>query len=61
MIYKIRINEILSKLIYIDAQSEEEAIDRVTELYNNEEIVLAGCGGDEYIFRKNEGKLERFV
>ena len=40
MIYKIRINEILSKLIYIDAQSEEEAIDRVTELYNNEKIVL---------------------
>lgn len=29
--------------------------------YHNEEIVLAGCGGDEYIFRKNEGKLERFV
>ena len=24
-------------------------------------IVLDGCGGEEYIFRKNEGKLERFA
>lgn len=29
--------------------------------YKNDEIVLDGCGGDEYIFRKNEGKLERFT
>ncbi len=29
--------------------------------YNNEEIVLDGCGGDEYIFKRNRGKLERFT
>jgi len=29
--------------------------------YKNEEIVLDGCGGDEYVFRKNAGKLERFA
>lgn len=29
--------------------------------YKNEEIVLDGCGGDEYVFRRNDGKLERFI
>ena len=29
--------------------------------YKNEEIVLSGCGGDEYIFRRNDGKMERFA
>ncbi len=29
--------------------------------YKEDEIVLCGCGGDEYIFRKNEYKLERFA
>lgn len=29
--------------------------------YKNEEIVLDGCGGEEYIFRRNDGKLERFA
>ena len=29
--------------------------------YKNEEIVLDGCGGDEYIFRRTGDKLERFA
>ena len=29
--------------------------------YKNEEIVLSGCGGEEYVFRKNDGKMERFA
>ena len=29
--------------------------------YKNEEIVLDGCGKDEYIYRKNTWKLERFA
>ncbi|MBQ8800064.1 MAG: helix-turn-helix transcriptional regulator [Lachnospiraceae bacterium] len=29
--------------------------------YKNEEIVLDGCGGEDYIFRRNEDKLERFA
>lgn len=29
--------------------------------YKNEEIVLDGCGKDEYIYRKNAWKLERFA
>ena len=28
--------------------------------YKNEEIVLSGCGGEVYIFRKNDLKMERF-
>jgi len=28
--------------------------------YKDDEIVLAGCGDDEYIYRKNEGKFERY-
>lgn len=29
--------------------------------YSDEEIVLAGCGGEEYVYRRNEEKYERFV
>lgn len=29
--------------------------------YKNDEIVLDGCGGDEYIYRKNTWKPERFA
>lgn len=29
--------------------------------YKNEEIVLDGCGEEEYIFRRNDWKLERFA
>ena len=29
--------------------------------YKNEEIVLSGCGGEEYVFRKNDMKMERFA
>jgi len=29
--------------------------------YCEDEIVLAGCGNDEYIYRRNEEKFERFV
>ena len=29
--------------------------------YSEAEIVLAGCGGDEYIYRKDEPKLEYFM
>ncbi len=29
--------------------------------YKNEEIVLDGCGGEEYVFRRNDGKMERFA
>lgn len=29
--------------------------------YKNEEIVLEGCGGEEYIFRRNDEKMERFA
>ena len=29
--------------------------------YGEEEIVLAGCGSDEYVFRKDKAKLEYFM
>ncbi len=29
--------------------------------YKNEEIVLDGCGEDEYIFRRNDVKQEQFT
>lgn len=29
--------------------------------YENEKIVLAGCGGEEYIYERNDEKCERFV
>lgn len=29
--------------------------------YSDDEIVLQGCGGDDYIYRRNEKRTERFV
>lgn len=48
-IYKIEIQEPLSRIIEIKASSAEEAIDKVREMYKNEEIVLDGddCVGRE--------------
>ena len=40
MIYKVLITEILSKVIQIDALSEDDAIEQVEKKYLNEEIVL---------------------
>ena len=38
--YKIEIQELLSKVIEIEASSAEEAIDKAREMYRAEEIVL---------------------
>ena len=48
-IYKIEIEELLSRIIEIEAPSAEEAIDKVRAMYRAEEIVLDGddCVGME--------------
>ena len=38
--YKIEIQELLSRIIEIEAPSAEEAIDKVRAMYKAEEIVL---------------------
>ena len=38
--YKIEIQELLSRIIEIEAPSAEEAIDKAWEMYRTEEIVL---------------------
>ncbi len=44
--YKIEIQELLSKIIEIEAPSAEEAIDKAREMYSAEEIVL---DWDDYV------------
>ena len=44
--FEIEIKETLSKTIEIEANSIEEAIEKATLLYNNEEIVL---NSDDYL------------
>ena len=44
--YKIEIQELLSRIIEIEAPSAEEAIDKVKERYRTEEIVL---DSDDYV------------
>ncbi|HUH73333.1 MAG TPA: DpnD/PcfM family protein [Chitinophagales bacterium] len=44
--YKIEIQELLSRIIEIEASSAKEAIDKVKAMYRNEEIVL---DGDDYV------------
>ena len=40
MTYDIAIKEILKTVVTIEANSEEEAIEKATEMYQNGEIVL---------------------
>lgn len=46
MKYKVEIKEILSKIIDIEAETEERAIMEVKKQYVNEDIVL---GSEDYI------------
>jgi len=46
MLIEIEVEEILSKIITVEADSEEEALQIVNEQYQNEEIVLSS---DNYI------------
>lgn len=38
--YKIEIKEILTRIVEIEAQSEDDALETAQNLYKNEEIVL---------------------
>jgi nicotinic acid phosphoribosyltransferase len=52
--FKIEVKETLSRIIEIEASSEDEAFSKIQELYNKEEIVL---DSDDYIeteFLKSE-------
>jgi len=38
--FKVEIQEFLSRIIEVEAETKDEAISKVRELYRNEEIVL---------------------
>jgi len=38
--FKVEIRELLERQITIEAKNEEDALDKVKEMYDNEEIVL---------------------
>ena len=40
MKYKVNVEELLSRIVEVEAESEEEAEDKVREMYINEDIVL---------------------
>ena len=46
MIYKIEITETLSRIVDIEADSEEGALEKVRQAYKREEIVL---NADDYL------------
>ena len=45
MMYKIRIEETLARNVYIDAENEIDAINKITDLFRDEKIVLTS---DDY-------------
>lgn len=49
MKYKIKITEVLEKIIPVKANSLVEAIDIIKEKYKNEEIILSA---DDYVSTK---------
>ncbi len=38
--YRIEVKEVLSRVIEVEANNEDEALDKVYEMYDNEKIVL---------------------
>lgn len=40
MKYKVNVEELLSRIVEVEADSDEEAEDKVREMYMNEDIVL---------------------
>ncbi len=40
MKYKVNVEEILSRIVEVEANSEDEAEEKVREMYRNEDIVL---------------------
>lgn len=40
MKYKVNVEELLSRIVEVEADSDEEAEDKVREMYKNEEIIL---------------------
>ena len=40
MKYKVNVEELLSRIVEVEAENEEETEDKVREMYMNEEIVL---------------------
>lgn len=52
--FKIEVKETLSRIIEVEASSENEALSKIQDLYNKEEIVL---DADDYVeteFLKSE-------
>ncbi|RIY38143.1 protein dpnD [Capnocytophaga canis] len=39
-IYKIEVKKILSRIVPVEAENEQEAVQKVEEMYKNEEIIL---------------------
>ena len=44
--YKVEVKETLSRIVEVDADSENDAVEKVSALYEREEIVL---GADDYV------------
>ena len=40
MKYKVNVEELLSRIVEVESENEEEAKDKVKEMYMNEDIVL---------------------
>ena len=40
MKYKVNVEELLSRIVEVESENEEEAEEKVREMYMNEEIVL---------------------
>ena len=40
MKYKVNVEELLSRIVEVEVENEEEAEDKVRDMYTNEDIVL---------------------
>lgn len=51
MEYAVKIKEVLVKLVKVDANTENEAREKVKNAYLDEKVVL---GGDDYVYHEIE-------
>ena len=61
MKYKVNVEELLSRIVEVEAENEEEAEDKVREMYMNEDIVLDASDFQSVEYFVQQKKVNRIL
>ena len=61
MKYKVNVEELLSRIVEVEAENEEEAEEKVREMYMNEDIVLDASDFQSVEYFVQQKKVNRIL